>query len=29
VGLPFTVIMIVMMVSLYLGLQGDYKNYKF
>lgn len=29
VGLPFTVIMIVMMISLYLGLNSDYRNYKF
>ncbi len=26
VGLPFTMIMIVMMISLYLGLHGDYKK---
>jgi BCCT family betaine/carnitine transporter len=28
VGLPFTMIMIVMMISLYLGLHGDYKKMK-
>ncbi len=29
VGLPFTMIMIVMMISLYLGLQDDYRKMKF
>jgi choline-glycine betaine transporter len=28
VGLPFTAVMIVMMISLYLGLQDDYKKMK-